>query len=117
MLKLLLASYCVHVDSGTVTMGRVLLSVGLAGGFFIAWQLWGNYKGQRSLARIAHEKAYGPSTVTLPQYLAEREIAMGAPKRLLNVNNFGLAELEVCFKQGTRNASHRSLSILNSHPQ
>lgn len=74
---------------------RITTGVGMVGAYFVAWQLWTFMKARNNAS--AYEAAEGRSKadfVSLSQYQKELGAANGAPKRLLNVNNFSLAELE-----------------------
>ena len=78
------------------TMVKVITFFGIAGGYFIALQMWNRYKANLSDERIRREQSRSSSeVVSFGSYFNDRALYGGAAQRFLNVRNFGEKELNV----------------------
>lgn len=79
-------------------MVKATTAAGIAGMWFIAWQVWQRYRGATSLERYKFDAGmHRPgNNADVAEVMATTRMAAGTvQERLLNVNNFGPAELEV----------------------
>ena len=77
-------------------MVKLLTVAAVSGVWFVAWQLYRRGRGQQSLENHQRHKDARPGDrVTLQDYYFAKEAVAGPSQRFLNVNNFGIAELEV----------------------
>ena len=98
-------------------MVKLLTVAAVTGVWFVAWQIYRRGRGQKSLDNHARFNDARPGDrVTLEDYYIAKGEAVGLPRRFLNVNNFGIAELEVsvviCGLCEREDESSPSLSIL-----
>ena len=78
-------------------MVKVTTAAGIAGMWFIVWQIFRKTKASASMDNYkfnAEKHVVGNNASILDIYKASRE-ANGAPARILNVSNFSFANLEV----------------------
>lgn len=76
---------------------RLTSAVGMVAAYFLGWHAWSTYKASRSAAVFEADEARGSRVagrIGLAEHTAEHVLAAGAPARALNVNNFGMAELD-----------------------
>lgn len=79
-------------------MVKATTAAGIAGMWFIAWQVWQRYRGATSVERYKFDAGmHRPgNNADVAEVMATTRMAAGTVQgRLLNVNNFGPAELEV----------------------
>ena len=77
-------------------MVKVITFFGIAGGYFIALQLWNRYKANLADERIRREQLRSsPEVISIGSYFNNRAIYGSGSQRFLNVNNFGEKELNV----------------------
>jgi hypothetical protein len=68
----------------------------LVGGTFLVWQAYKRHVTSSSEASMHAQRAFGRAETVTPLELARlEELTRGRTQRWLNVNNFGLEELEV----------------------
>jgi hypothetical protein len=73
---------------------RFVTAIGLAGGYFILWQLYLKQRAERSLRELDAQRAKKLPLVGFQEYAILQEIR-SPQKRWLNVNNFKREHLEV----------------------
>ena len=76
-------------------MVKLVTVAAISGTWLIAYSLWKRYRQSESLRVVADEGARTRKYVSPLEFARLDELANGKPQRLLNVNNFGLEELEV----------------------
>jgi hypothetical protein len=76
---------------------RVITAVAMVGGYFIAWQGYIAFKARRAAAlyEAAEARAGREEYIDASKFAELRNLALGTPDRILNVNNFGIEELNV----------------------
>ena len=76
-------------------MVKLVTVAAITGTWLIAYELWKRYRQGESHGLVTDPAARNRSYITPLEWHALDEVANGKPRRFLNVNNFGLEELEV----------------------
>lgn len=76
-------------------MVKLVTVAAISGTWLIAYEVWKRVRQAESMRIVADEGARSRKYVTPLEWHRLDEVANGKPRRLLNVNNFGLEELEV----------------------
>ena len=84
-------------------MVKLATAGGIAGAWFVVWQLWSMRRKAQSTSNYDFARAHPSAALSSPTgvFAAQRE-ANGAPDRLLSVSAFSLANLNVSAAAGFR---------------